>query len=48
MLSEMDTDGDQKISMEEYVVFMSKSLEGSVAAARNLKDEVDAKLNKLR
>ena len=45
MLREMDTDGDQRISKEEYVVFMSKSLEGSVAAARNLKDEVDAKLN---
>ena len=45
MLREMDTDGDQRISMEEYVVFMSKSLEGSVAAARNLADEVDAKLN---
>ena len=45
MLSEMDSDGDQRISKEEYVVFMSKSLEGSVAAARNLKDEVDAKLN---
>ena len=45
MLREMDTDGDQRISKEEYVVFMSKSLEGSVAAARNLKDRVDAKLN---
>ena len=45
MLREMDTDGDQRISKEEFVVFMSKSLEGSVAAARNLKDEVDAKLN---
>ena len=45
MLREMDTDGDQRISKEEYVVFMSKSLDGSVAAARNLKDEVDAKLN---
>ena len=45
MLREMDTDGDGRISKEEYVVFMSKSLDGSVAAARNLKDEVDAKLN---
>ena len=45
MLREMDTDGDQRISKEEYVVFMSRSLDGSVAAARNLKDEVDAKLN---
>ena len=42
---EMDTDGDERISKEEWVVFMNKSLNGSVAAARELKDRVDAKLN---
>ena len=42
---EMDTDGDGKISKEEYVTFMATSLHGSVAAARDLKDRVDSKLN---
>ena len=42
---EMDTDGDERISKEEWVVFMNKSLNGNVAYARELKDRVDAKLN---
>ena len=42
---EMDTDGDERISKEEWVVFMNKSLNGNVDYARELKDRVDAKLN---
>ena len=42
---EMDTDGDERISKEEWVVFMNTSLNGNVDYARELKDRVDAKLN---
>ena len=43
---EMDTDGDERISKEEWVVFMNKSLNGSGDYARERKDRVDAKLNR--
>ena len=45
MLADMDTDGDGKISMEEYVTFMAAKYCNSVGLAQQLMDELSNKHN---
>ena len=45
MLSDMDTDGDGKISKEEYVVYMAQKYCGRLELAQQLKAELQHKHN---